>query len=152
MKTSLKKWICVLSNLIASIWTHSICKMQASFPGVEFLRIFSSSKRGKKTRRRMTASPIKRQIRRFHVVIVWWTSKKCTKKRDARVEPLFCSLNLLFFWSCRRRRSSSCLSSLLRKREHEYKTEGNWVEEGRRTSFFPPPPFWTTATFFQITG
>ena len=88
----------------------------------------------------MTTSPRKRQIRRFHVVLVQWTSKKCTKKRDARAELLFWSLNLLLFWSCRRRSRSSCLSSLLRKGEHEYKTGGNWVREGRRTSFFPPPP------------
>ena len=33
-----KKWIDVFSNLIASIWTRSICQMQATFPGVEFLR------------------------------------------------------------------------------------------------------------------
>ena len=39
---------------------------------------------------------IKRSIR-FHVVVVQWTSKKCTKKRDARAELLFWSLNLLFF-------------------------------------------------------
>ena len=31
-------------------------------------------------------------------------------------------------------------SAKLRKRKHEYKTGGNWGEEGRRTSFFPPPP------------
>ena len=43
----------------------------------------------------MSASSIKRQIRRFHVVVVQWTSKKCTKKRS--VELLFWSLNLLFF-------------------------------------------------------
>ena len=35
-----KKGICVLSNLIASVWVRSICQMQATFPGVEFLRIF----------------------------------------------------------------------------------------------------------------
>ena len=34
-----KKWICVLSNWIASIWTRSICQIQATFPGVKFLRI-----------------------------------------------------------------------------------------------------------------
>ena len=39
----------------------------------------------------------KREIRRFHVVVVQWTSKKCTKQRDARAELLFWSLNLLFF-------------------------------------------------------
>ena len=38
-KNAGKKWIYVLSNLIASIWTRSICQMQATFPGVEFLRI-----------------------------------------------------------------------------------------------------------------
>ena len=50
-----------------------------------------------KFRRRMSTSSIKRQIRRFHVVVVQWTSKKCTKKHDARAELLFWSLNLLFF-------------------------------------------------------
>ena len=42
-----KKWICVLSNLIASSWTHSICQIQANFPGVEFLRIFFKLKKRK---------------------------------------------------------------------------------------------------------
>ena len=32
----------------------------------------------------MSTSSVKRKIRRFHVVVVQWTSKKCTKKRDAR--------------------------------------------------------------------
>ena len=53
------------------------------------LRIYSSSKIGRKIRRRMSTSSIKRQIRRFHVVVVQWTSKKCIKKRDARAELLF---------------------------------------------------------------
>ena len=93
-----KKWICTLWNLIASIRTRSICQMQAIFPRLKFLRIlFTGSKRGRKIRRRMSTTSIKRQIRRFHVVVVQWTSKKCTKKRDARAELLFWSLNLLFF-------------------------------------------------------
>ena len=41
----------------------------------------------------MSTSSIKRQIRRFHVVVVQWTSKKCTKKRDARAELLFWSFD-----------------------------------------------------------
>ena len=45
----------------------------------------------------MSTSSIKRQIRRFHVVVVEWTSKKGSKKRDAHAELLFLSLNLLFF-------------------------------------------------------
>ena len=40
---------------------------------------------------------MKRRIGRLHVVVVQWTSKKCTKKRDARAELLFCSLYQLFF-------------------------------------------------------
>ena len=48
-------------------------------------------------RRGMFTSSTKRQIRSFHVVVVQRTSKKCTKKYDARAELLFWSLNLLFF-------------------------------------------------------
>ena len=57
-------------------------------------------------RRSVCMSSINRQIRRFQVAVVQWTSKKCTSKRDARAERLFWSLNLLFFWSrrCGRRR------------------------------------------------
>ena len=63
----------------------------------------------------ISTSSIKRQIRRFHVVVVQWTSKECTKKRDARAELLFWSLNLLFFWSrrCGRRRSCFWLLNFL---------------------------------------
>ena len=44
----------------------------------------------------MSTSSIKRKFR-FHVVVVQWTSKKCTQKRDAGEELLLWSLNLLFF-------------------------------------------------------
>ena len=81
-----KNMNCVLLNLIASIWSRSLCQMQATFPGVGF---YSGSKRGRKIRRRMSTSSMKRQIRRFHVVVVQWTSKKCTKTRDACAELLF---------------------------------------------------------------
>ena len=53
------------------------------------LGFYSGSKRGRKLGRPMSTSSIKRQIRRFQVVVVHWTSKKCTKKRDARAEQLF---------------------------------------------------------------
>ena len=46
----------------------------------------------------MSTSSIKRQIRRFRVAVVQWTSKKCTKKRVASAELLFWSLNLLVFF------------------------------------------------------
>ena len=42
-----KKRICILSNLIVSIWTCSKCQMQVTFPGVEFLRILIKFKKRK---------------------------------------------------------------------------------------------------------
>ena len=56
-----------------------------TFPGVEFLRILLKfEKRERKICRHMSMSSIKHQIRRFHLVAVQWTSKKCTKKCDAQ--------------------------------------------------------------------
>ena len=78
-------------------WTRSICQMQATFPWIEFLRILFKLKKRRKIRCRMSTSSIKREIRRFQVVVVQWTSKKCTKNSDAPAELLFWSLNLLFF-------------------------------------------------------
>ena len=66
----------------------------------------------------MFASSIKRRItcRRFRVVVVQWTSTKCTKKRDARAELLFCLLNQLFLALS----LSSRLLTLPTIRSHEY--------------------------------
>ena len=55
----------------------------------------------------MSTSSGKSQIWRFHFVVVQWTLKKCTKKRDAPAELLSRSLKIIkpiVFWSCRRRR------------------------------------------------
>ena len=70
----------------------------------------------------MSTSSIKRRIGRFHVEVVQWTSKKCTKKRDARAELLFWPLNRLFFWSRRCGRRRSCLSSLIIELWRHYTT------------------------------
>ena len=64
-------------------------KMQATFPEVEFLRILFRFKKRKENSSSHVHVLHKTAIRRFHVVVVQWTSKKCTKKRDARVELLF---------------------------------------------------------------
>ena len=88
-------------------------KMQATFPEVEFLRILFRFKKRKDNSSSYVYVLHKRQISKFHVVVVQWTSKRCIKKRDARAELLFWSLNLLFFWSRRCGRRRSCLSSLL---------------------------------------
>ena len=73
-----KKKSCVLAKFIASIWTRSICQLWAIFPGVEFLRTLSMFKK----RREDSSSSIKRRIRRFHVVVVQWTSEKCNQNHD----------------------------------------------------------------------
>ena len=57
----------------------------------ETIHSFSNASAKANTRQRMSASSIKRRIGKFCVVVVQWTSKKCTKKRDARAEQLFCS-------------------------------------------------------------
>ena len=58
--------------------------MQVTFPRVELLRILFKFKK-------------KKENSSSYVHVLHKTSKKCTKKRDARAELLFWSLNLLFF-------------------------------------------------------
>ena len=57
------------------------------FSWIWILRDFIWLQKG--IRRRVFKSFMKRRIRRFH--FVKWTSTKWAKKRDARVELLFCS-------------------------------------------------------------
>ena len=62
------------------------------FPGVEFQRTVSKltkTKRKSVVRCLVFTSSIKREIRKFHVVVVQRRQKKCTKKRDARAKLLF---------------------------------------------------------------
>ena len=59
--------------------------------------------------------PLQRKIEHFHVVVVHWRHRKCTKQLwfNCRV-VLFCLLKLLLFWrsSCRHHRRCRILSSL----------------------------------------
>ena len=80
-----------------------IRQMWATFPGVEFLRELSRTE----NYCRISTSSIKRRIWRFHVVVVQWTSKKCTKKRDARAE--------LLFWFLRKQIHNLLLLDLLKQ-------------------------------------
>ena len=66
-------------------------KSRRFFLVLEYLRFWPGSKRKRKIRRLMFTSSIKPRVRRFYVLVVRWTSKKCAKKRDARAELLFCS-------------------------------------------------------------
>ena len=69
--------------------------MHANFPGVKSFGVHLGSNRERKYYRRLpglllTYWEISRRIRAV-------TAKKCTKKCDARIELLFCFLNLLLF-------------------------------------------------------
>ena len=66
-------------RLIASIWTRSICQMQATFPGVGFLRILFKFKKRKENSWSYVHVLHKTSNRRFHFAVVQWTSKKCAK-------------------------------------------------------------------------
>ena len=65
----------------------------SNFPGVEFLRTLSRFKerKGNFSSYVHVLHKTSLRIRRFQIVVVQWTSTKCTKKRDARAGPLFCS-------------------------------------------------------------
>ena len=84
-----KKWICVLSSRLFG--PAQFVKCGRFFLQLNSNGIYRGSKRERKIRHHMFTSSIKRRIRRFDVVVGQWTSKKCTKKHDARAELLFCS-------------------------------------------------------------
>ena len=90
-----RKWICVLSTFIASIWTAQFVKRRRCLLLLELNSkgIYPASKSRERKihgpRMFTRASSIKLGIGKFHVVVVQWTSKKCTKKHDVRAELLF---------------------------------------------------------------
>ena len=80
-----------LCSICCSAIGQLVFQMSRVTPGVEFSNALSRFKKRKKN------SSSKHLVRRFHVVEVQSTSKKCTKKRDARAKLLFGSQNHLFF-------------------------------------------------------
>ena len=68
--TSLKKWICVPSVLIAIIPTHLLCQKLAILLELNSKGLYPSSEREIKFRRSLFTFSIKREIRHFHVVVV----------------------------------------------------------------------------------
>ena len=59
-------------NFSAFIPIRLKCKMQANFPGVDFMRtaLILSLQRERKIRRRLFTSSIKREFRHFHIIAV----------------------------------------------------------------------------------
>ena len=93
--------------------TRLLCEMQAISFWAEFLRIIF------KFRKRQKILPSLVYV--LHKTWNWAfsrrsravTVKKCTKKRDARAELLFCLFNQLLFWRSRCRRRRGILKSLV---------------------------------------
>ena len=88
-----KLLICVLSNFFASIWNRSICQMQATFPGAEFLRtLFIHMFKQRKGKFVVVCPRPIKNVALGGFTSQWCTGRqleKCTKKRDARAELLF---------------------------------------------------------------
>ena len=77
------------SIFIAVIPTLLLCQLQANSPGAEI----PSSETGREFRRSSFTSSIKREIKRFYVVVVQWWQKECTKKCATLAKLLFCMLS-----------------------------------------------------------
>ena len=103
----LNKWFCVLSNSRSSIL---YCQVKLDSYGLH-----PSSKRKQNLRRRVCSRrQFYRRNSKFHVGVLWLTSKKCTKKRDARTMLLFYQWKQLFLCRYPRRRPrNGCFSSLV---------------------------------------
>ena len=78
-RMSLKKWICVLSVFIAIIPTHLLCQMWANPPEVEFQGTISKVRKRNKISSLLVFFLQKRELRRFHVVIVQWRQRNVQK-------------------------------------------------------------------------
>ena len=112
-KTSVKKWTRAFSNFINLISFHLICQMLGNFSGVNFKGLYLRSEKGKENCCLVFTSSIKRETRRFHVVVVQQRQRNVQKSVMHVQSCCFVNLNLLFFCRscCRPRRR--CLSSLI---------------------------------------
>ena len=111
VKTSLKN-----NNLWAfKLYRVYLNPLISSNPGVEFLRTLPRfKKRGDMYMKysRMFTSFINHRIRRFHVVVVQWTSNwnLLKKKTWCTCKPVVLLIKPIVFWRCRCRRRGGCLS------------------------------------------
>ena len=104
MKTSLKNRLRVLYNLFALIPGHPVTWKERSSVGTEEGGPRPISERESEIYR--LAVPVLKSTQNLVI-----SRCSCTKKRVARAELLFCSLNLLLFWRSRCRRRCSFVRS-----------------------------------------
>ena len=106
-----KKWIRATSNFIVLIPTRSIRQMLANFAVEDCIK---AQEKKKKSMSSFTSAK-KREIRRFHVVVVQRQQRNVQKSVMHLQSCWFANLLLLFCRSlccCRRCRRHRCLSSL----------------------------------------
>ena len=97
METSLKKWIRVLSITVAIIPTRFLCQMLANSSEAKFLKTISKFRKRKKISSDLVYVLHKTCNYAFSHRSRSVTVKKCTQKRGALAELLFCVFNLLPF-------------------------------------------------------
>ena len=104
-----KKWIRATSNFIVLIPTRSIRQMLANFAVEDCIK---AQEKKKKSMSSFTSAK-KREIRRFHVVVVQRQQRNVQKSVMHLQSCWFANLMLLFWpFSWHRRRHRRCLSSL----------------------------------------
>ena len=91
MKTSLKNEFASFQTLSRLFGTAQFVKCRGLFLEFNSYGLYPCSNRERNICRRMSTSSIKRRFGTFHFVVVQWTSKKCSKMREAHAEQLFCS-------------------------------------------------------------
>ena len=79
MKTSLRNEFVSFLTLSRLFGTAQFAECKRFLLELNSYGLYPASKREKKIRRSMFTSSIKRHIRKFHVEVVQWTSKTCTK-------------------------------------------------------------------------
>ena len=116
-KTSLKKWICVVSNFIALIPSRLIRQMLANYLELNSKGLCPQCPGKEKESCCLEfTSSTKREIRHFHVVVVQWRLRNVQKSVMHVQGCCFANLNLLLFCRSRCRRRRRCLSSLIQNK------------------------------------
>ena len=84
-------------------------------------RLYWSSGKEKESCGLAFTSSTKRDYRHFHVIVLQWRKKKCTKRHDAHSKLLFSQSKPLLLFCCSHwRRRCHCLNSLLSNRLLNY--------------------------------
>ena len=142
-KTSLQKWICTASNLIALIQSCSIHQMLANFLELNSKGLYQSLGKEEESFCLVFPSWTKCDIRQFHIVIMQWRQRNAQRRVTHKQS---CNVNLLLFLS-----SLSLLLLLLNlqinfsnKKKKKFLLQGSPLSE-TTCHPFPLPPCETSS-------